>query len=71
MPKIRRYEDVEDGAWEPCHMRGGRERCCDCLLTHRVNYRIKNGVIEQQAFRDDKSTNAARKRHRVTVIKWA
>ena len=43
-------------------MRGGREMCCDCGLVHCVDYRVKDGVIEQKVSRDQSRTYAARRR---------
>jgi hypothetical protein len=66
---VAKYQQVYDGDWEPCIKRNGREMCCDCGLVHWVDYRIKNGVIEQRVRRDQARTYAARRRMHIRVVR--
>lgn len=34
--------------------------CCDCGLTHKIKYRIKDGVMQEQWTRDEKATKQER-----------
>ena len=62
----RKGEPVQivSGAWyvaahgKPPH----KEECCDCGLTHRIEYRIHNGNVEYRYDVDARATAAARKR---------
>lgn len=57
----RTYPKLDDGEWvSPVH-RNYRMQCCDCGLVHRINFRIRNGRVELQAFRDNRSTAACRR----------
>ena len=38
------------------------EECCDCGLTHRIEYKLDNGRVWFRYTVDDKATKAARKR---------
>lgn len=61
------YLQVKDGEWIEVPKRGYKEQCCDCGLTHVLNFRINaKGKIEIQAFRDGKATGGARKGFRFT-----
>ena len=62
-----KYYLVTNGEWIQVPMRGYKEQCCDCCLTHRMNFRITDkGKIEIQTFRDEKATAAARRVFRFT-----
>ena len=62
MTKKLDYYQVTDGEWIEVPMRGYKEQCCDCRLTHRLNFRITDkGKIEIQTFRDERATSAARR----------
>jgi hypothetical protein len=56
------YLHVTAGEWIRVPMKNYREQCCDCGLVHRMNFRIKDGKIEIQAFRDGPATGGARRR---------
>lgn len=60
MTKPRGYYQVTDGEWIRVPKRGYKEQCCDCGLVHRMNFRIVDGKIEIQTFRDVRATNGAR-----------
>lgn len=36
--------------------------CCDCGLVHRINFRVQNGKVQFQAFRDNRATAAKRRK---------
>lgn len=59
--KRRRYPVLEDGEWIRPVKRGYRTACCDCHLVHRLNFRLVDGCIEYQAFRDERATAAMRR----------
>jgi hypothetical protein len=59
--KRRDYYHVTDGEWIRVPKRGYKEQCCDCGLIHRLNFRIVDGQIEIQTFRDARATGGARK----------
>ena len=61
MTKRPEYYHVTDGEWIRVPKRGYKEQCCDCGLIHRLNFRIVDGKIEIQAFRDARATNGARR----------
>jgi Zn-finger protein len=62
MPYPReKYTDQHEGEWVPQRRRRHFEQCCDCGLIHRLNYRIRSGRIEQQAFRDERRTAGVRR----------
>lgn len=63
-PKSTSYYHVTDGEWLPVKKRGFLEQCCDCGLVHRVNYRVMEGSIEVQSFRDNRATAAARRKRK-------
>ncbi len=46
-----RYKNAKDGEWILLKRKNNYFSCCDCKLAHKVNFRIKNGKIEIQAFR--------------------
>lgn len=62
MTRRRDYYQVHDGEWIQVPKRGYKEQCCDCGLTHRLNFRVNAaGQIEIQTFRDSRATGGARK----------
>jgi hypothetical protein len=42
---------VAPGEWVQPRRRGYYMQCCDCGLIHRMNFRIRDGRIQFQAFR--------------------
>lgn len=58
-----KYKVAEDGEWIKPKRRGYRVACCDCGLVHVVNIRVVKGVVQFQAFRDNRAT-AQRRRSR-------
>lgn len=59
-----RYNRVNDGDWVQPIRRGYKMMCCDCGLVHTLNWRIRKGRIQFQAFRNERSTALARRRRR-------
>ena len=47
----QRFHDVADGEWVQPEPRGYLMQCCDCDLVHRMNFRIRDGRVQFQAFR--------------------
>jgi len=42
-------------------MRGFKLSCCDCRLTHVLNFRLSNGRVQIQFTRDERATAAMRR----------
>ncbi len=61
MAKASDYHHITEGEWFRPTKRGFREQCCDCGLVHTLNFRIKDGHIEFQTFRNGPATGGARK----------
>lgn len=60
--KSKTYEIWESGEWCVLPRRGTKLMCCDCHLTHVLNFKIKDGKIYMQVIRDDRATAAARRK---------
>jgi hypothetical protein len=56
-----RYPRARDGDWIQPRRHGYRLMCCDCGLVHVVNFRLKAGRIQFQAFRHPGATAASRR----------
>lgn len=57
-----KYVQVFDGDWiRPLTRRNHRMKCCDCGLVHVINFRLRKGKIEFQAFRDERATAQVRR----------
>ena len=57
-----KYENVTEGEWVRPVMVGYKMCCCDCGLVHKLNFRItEDGVVELQAFRDNRATGQVRR----------
>lgn len=50
------YKTVAAGEWVQPRRRNYYMKCCDCGLVHRMNFRIRKGRIQMQAFRLRKRT---------------
>lgn len=46
-----KFKQQFDGEWIKPRRRGYLMKCCDCGLVHRFNFKVINGVIVFQAFR--------------------
>lgn len=50
-----------DGEWVEPITRGYELECCDCGLVHLLNFRVRDGQVQFQAFRDARKTAATRR----------
>ena len=57
-----KYPVAADGEWLQPIRRGYRLKCCDCGLIHTINFRIRSGHIQFQAFRDNRATAQTKER---------
>lgn len=64
---MARYGTPKAGEWIRPVRRGYMLACCDCGLVHRVNFRIKDGRVELQVFRANRSTAMMRRHHNIRV----
>lgn len=71
MKPPKEYQVAKDGEWIQPVRRGYLLACCDCGLVHRVNFRIRKGKIQFQAFRHPQATGAYRKKRNITVERSA
>lgn len=65
MSKLRvlRGHFLKQRQWErPVH-RGYYLSCCECGLSHRINFRVVDGKVEFQVFRAPRATAANRKKN--------
>lgn len=62
---MARFKRVENGEWVQPVRRGYKLMCCDCGLTHTLNFRLRprsgGRVIQFQAFRNERSTALSRR----------
>lgn len=70
-----KYDTPKPGEWLAPKRKGYRLMCCDCGLTHIVNFRIahqklRRGLneIQIQIFRDNRATSA-RRRARTSFVR--
>lgn len=56
-----KYPTYVEGEWEQPTMKGYKMMCCDCGLVHKINFRIKNGKVQMQTYRDNRATAATRR----------
>ena len=65
-PKLKRihsrYHNPEPGEWIQPVRRGYRLACCDCGLTHTLNFRVHNGRVQFAVFRNNRATAVMRRR---------
>lgn len=56
------------GEWvEPVH-KGFIAVCCDCGLAHTVNFAVRDGQVQMQAFRNDEVTEQEREERNIEVV---
>ena len=65
--KVIYYQRV-DGEWFEVEHRSHQIRCCDCGLVHKLNFRLRKGKIQIQAFRDNRATGQRRRRLGIRVV---
>lgn len=61
----RKYPSVKAGQWVQPVRKGYKMACCDCGLVHVLNFRIRKGRVQLQAFRDNRATGQLRRRRHV------
>ena len=65
---MARYPDIGDG-WQRVYKRGFRLKCCDCGLTHVIDFRDRGDGQEIRVERDERATKSARRAlHKKIVI---
>lgn len=40
---------IDDGEWVTIAWKAQREKCCDCGLVHKVDYRVEDGKLQFRA----------------------
>ena len=63
------YPQRYDGEWITVDREYHRMMCCDCGLVHHFNFRVKNGKIQFQPFRDNRATGQVRRHKNINQIK--
>lgn len=60
-----RYEQIVEGEWfRPTTKH--RDRCCDCGLIHRIEYKIVEGELWMRVWRDNRATAKTSERRKKT-----
>lgn len=57
---VRNVEQVFEGVWTKWD-KGDRMQCCDCLLIHDIEWRIRDKKLELRMYRNNRSTAAYRR----------
>jgi len=65
---MTRYPQVQSGQWIQPVRRGYKMACCDCGLVHTMNFRLRGGKIQLQAFRDNRATGQKRRHMKADVV---
>lgn len=65
--KPREFKHVEAGVWVQPIRKGYGMACCDCGLVHTLNFRVRHGRVQFQAFRDKGNTKYLRHKARIRV----
>jgi hypothetical protein len=65
-----RIYKAKDGEWlQPKNNKGFVLGCCDCLLTHIVDFRIVKDKIQFRAFRKVRLTAARRRKNSIKIAR--
>jgi len=56
-----KYDITKDGQWIQPFRKDFKIKCCDCGLVHNINFRIRKGRVQFQAFRNKRSTAQVRR----------
>jgi len=67
--KNGRYEQVIFGEWFPLKKKNQLMQCCDCGLTHREEYQIRDGDIYMRCWPAGNATRGARKRYGIKIAR--
>ncbi len=59
---------VTDGSWYALGFKFTHEDCCDCQLSHRVDYKLESGRIFVRYRVDHRRTRANRKKAGIVVL---
>ena len=51
-----------DGQWIQVLRRGDKLICCDCLLVHKIEFKVMKNKIYFRAWRDNRATAQARRK---------
>ena len=62
-----KYPAVQNGEWIQPIRKGYKMSCCDCGLVHVLNFRLRKGRIQLQAFRDNRATGQKRRYSQLMV----
>lgn len=49
MPKRKPVLQCDDDEWVTIAWKNQREQCCECGLTHTVDYRVEDGKLQFRA----------------------
>jgi len=61
------YEEPNEGEWVQPIEGGYKMECCDCGLVHKINFRIENGKVQFQVFRDNRATGQKRRHRNIKI----
>lgn len=56
-----KYEEVRHNEWTELGWKRQDLICCDCLLIHEIDFKIKDGKLFARFRRNEKSTTQLRK----------
>lgn len=56
-----KYYILSPGEWIQPKRRGYKLACCDCGLTHLMDFRVVRGKIQFRCFRDNRRTALVRR----------
>lgn len=56
-----KFDQVYSGEWNPV-LKPALWSCCDCGLTHRYEFRLRNGKLQYRCFREGAVTRMSRSR---------
>ena len=64
---MRRFRDLTDKKWYPVTSRRYNFRCCDCGLTHRIEWRETRGGegLQFRAYRLKRATQDNRRKRKI------
>lgn len=62
------YDIVQDGEWHSLERKNNFDECCDCCLTHRVEYKFAKGKIWFRCWREDELTRRKRRRRGIQIV---
>lgn len=58
---MAKYHEATEGEWiRPC-MKGYNLACCDCGLTHKIDFKIVDGRVWFRVYRNNRATGQIRR----------